>query len=50
VSAPFGLADSIVSALAKAPTELWTLMTVGVGAFGASRGVEKGIAAWGKKK
>lgn len=43
-AALFGKAQVMVDALSQVPTDMWQLMTVGVGVFGASRGVEKGIA------
>lgn len=47
----FGHAQPMIDALRQIPTDLWTLMTVGIGAFGFSRSVEKGIdVAVGKKK
>lgn len=45
ILAMFGAADPVVAALKQIPTELWYLMTAGIGLFGASRGVEKGISA-----
>lgn len=50
VLAPFGIGGAIMSALKDVPSDLWMLMTVGVGAFGASRGFEKGLSMIGKKK
>lgn len=48
LATPFGYADAMVNTLLKIPGDLWTLMTVGVGAFGISRGVEKGITLFKK--
>jgi hypothetical protein len=45
----FGHAQSMIDALKQIPPDLWTLMTVGIGAFGVSRSVEKGITAVTKK-
>lgn len=42
----FGHAQPMLDALKQIPSDLWTLMTVGIGAFGVSRGVEKGITAF----
>ena len=41
--APFGLDTSILLSLQKIPTELWYLMTAGVGLFTAGRSVEKTV-------
>lgn len=46
----FGAAQPILDALKQIPSDLWTLMTVGIGAFGVSRGVEKGISTLGAGK
>lgn len=45
VMASFGHATAIVSALQTVPSDLYNMMMVGIGAFGLSRGVEKGIGA-----
>ncbi len=45
----FGHAEPIISALSAVPSDLYQLMTVGIGAFGVSRGLEKGIGALKKK-
>ena len=49
VVSPFGYADDIVSALAKVPDALYTLMAVGIGAFSLTRGGEKMARNWFKK-
>lgn len=49
VAGLFGEAQPIISALQAVPSDLYNLMTVGIGAFGLSRGVEKGIGALKKK-
>jgi hypothetical protein len=49
VLASFGHAQPVLDALTQVPNELWQLMTVGIGAFGLSRGVEKGISLVKKK-
>lgn len=46
----FGYSQPIIDALRQIPTDLWTLMTVGIGAFGFSRSIEKGIDSVKKKK
>lgn len=43
--ASFGKAGPIVAALQTVPSDLYNMMMVGIGAFGLSRGVEKGIGA-----
>lgn len=43
--ATFGKAGPIVQALQVVPSDLYNMMMVGIGAFGLSRGVEKGIGA-----
>lgn len=45
VAGVFNDAGPIISALQAVPSDLYTLMSVGIGAFGFSRGVEKGIGA-----
>lgn len=45
----FGKAETIINSLAAVPSDLYTLMTVGIGAFSVSRGLEKGIGAIKKK-
>lgn len=44
-TAPFGYAGHIVGALQAVPSELWTLMTVGIGAYNVLRTVDKAVAA-----
>ena len=41
VLAPFGYSEVILEALKQVPETLWTLMTVGIGAFTFGRSVEK---------
>lgn len=48
-AASVGHATAIVNALSAVPTDLYNMMMVGIGAFGLSRGVEKGIGALKKK-
>lgn len=47
-AAPFGEAGVILDALKQVPDTLWTLMTVGVGAFTLGRSVEKSVTNFKK--
>lgn len=50
VGAPLGWADEMVSALQAMPSELYTMMMVGIGAFGVTRGLEKTARAYRQKQ
>lgn len=41
-----GLDETTITLIAAVPTALWTLLTLGIGLWTASRGVEKSIAKW----
>lgn len=47
--APFGYDTSILLSLSKVPSELWQLMTVGIGAFTIGRSGEKMIRSYVSK-
>lgn len=47
--APFGYDTAILLSLSKVPTELWQLMTVGIGAFTIGRSGEKMIKSYKSK-
>jgi hypothetical protein len=42
----FNLATPVVSALTGVPDYFWQLMTVGIGAFSVTRGIEKSVTAY----
>ena len=42
----FGMGEATISALQQVPEGLWTLITVGVGAFSVTRGLEKSVKEW----
>jgi len=44
LASPFGLATPILSALKEIPSDLWTLVTAGVGIFMFGRSAEKAVA------
>jgi hypothetical protein len=44
----FGLAGGAITALAGVPDPFWTFLTVGIGAFSVTRGMEKSIREWKK--
>lgn len=44
----FGLATPAVAALSGVPEAFWTLLTVGIGAFSITRGLEKSVKGWKK--
>lgn len=44
----FGVAGSAIAALAGVPDAFWTLLTVGIGAFSVTRGLEKSVREWKK--
>lgn len=43
-----GVADGAISALGGVPDPFWTFLTVGIGAFSVTRGMEKSIHEWRK--
>lgn len=43
-----GMADGAIKALAGVPDMLWQMMTVGIGAFSLTRGLEKSVTAYRK--
>lgn len=45
IAGVFNHAGPVIAALQAVPSDLYNLMTVGIGAFGVSRGIEKGISA-----
>lgn len=47
--APFGYDTAILLSLSKVPTELWQLMTVGIGAFTIGRSGEKMLKSYKSK-
>lgn len=47
--APFGYDTAILLSLSKVPTELWQLMTVGIGAFTIGRSGEKMVKSYKSK-
>ena len=44
----FGLAAPAITALAGVPDAFWALLTVGIGAFSVTRGLEKSVREWKK--
>lgn len=44
----FGLATPAITALGGVPEAFWTLLTVGIGAFSVTRGLEKSVKEWKK--
>jgi hypothetical protein len=44
----FSSADPALAALERVPNKLWDLITVGIGAFSITRGLEKSVTAYRK--